>query len=57
MVIIDKIKSIFTIKSHSQTFNNRSISKWFGFGGFGYNQISEEKLINEGYLSNEDVLF
>jgi len=58
MAIIDKIKSIFTLKNHNQLSNlsNRSaFSKWFGFGGFGYNHIEEERLINEGYLSNEDV--
>ncbi len=47
MVIIDKIKSIFTLKNHNQLSNlsNRSaFSKWFGFGGFGYNHIEKKDL-------------
>ena len=58
MVIIDKLKSLFTVKSYS--LNNLSSSKsWWKMMGFnswgGYNEIHERKLINEGYLSNEDV--
>jgi len=58
MVIIDKLKSLFTVKNYSLSNTSSSKSWWkmMGFGSWGgYNQIHEKQLINEGYLSNEDV--
>jgi len=58
MVIIDKIKSLFSVKNHTSS-NSWSGSNYSFFGGWGSflygDRKSEEKLINEGYISNEDV--
>ena len=58
MVIIDKIKSLFTVKNYSSgsSWGKSSYSFFGSWGAFFYrDKENEEKLINEGYISNEDV--
>ena len=61
MVIIDKIKSLFSVKNYSNNSNDWNVngSSFSFFGGWSSwiykDKENEEKLINEGYLSNEDV--
>ena len=58
MVIIDKLKSLFTVKNYSSSSSwGKSSYSFFGsWGAWIYgNREEEEKLINEGYISNEDV--
>jgi len=59
MVIIDKIKSLFSVKNYSEGSNLSNGSSFSFFGGWSSwiykDKENEEKLINEGYLSNEDV--
>ena len=59
MVIIDKLKSLFTVKNYSSSYSYSKGGFYSLFGGWGSffygNRKSEEALINEGYISNEDV--
>ncbi len=58
MVIIDKIKSLFSVKHYSDTpfYNGSQYSFFGGWGSWLYSERKrEETLINEGYISNEDV--
>jgi len=58
MVIIDKIKSLFSVKHYSDTpfYKGSQYSFFGGWGSWLYSERKrEETLINEGYISNEDV--
>jgi len=63
MVILDRLKKMFTTntekKDHSFSVNsNSSFKSWYSFSGFSsffYNRVNERQLINESYLSNDDV--
>jgi phage portal protein BeeE len=57
MVIIDKLKSLFTVKNYSSSSWGKNSYSFFGsWGSFFYSdRKQEEALINEGYISNEDV--
>ena len=63
MVILDRLKKMFTAniekKDHSfNVSNGNSFKSWYSFSGFSsffHNRINERKLINESYLSNDDV--
>jgi len=58
MVIIDKIKALFSVKNYDPSYDNGGGSYSF-FGGWGSFKFTkrkqEEELIKEGYISNEDV--
>ena len=58
MIIVDKIKALFSVKNYtdSNSWNGSSYSFFGGWGSWFYrDKEDEQKLINEGYLSNEDV--
>lgn len=60
MVLLDRIKSFFTVKQETKNHDYEVETQkfwhtWTGFGSLFWNRENEERLIQNSYIQNEDI--